>query len=242
MNAINLGILIRNKRKEKGLSQKDFAAQLHVSPAAVNKWEKGKNYPDLQNLHTISALFEIPIAELLMDCPPTIPTDSIPESPDAAKPEPADVALPNVSEPILPELPAVPMPDPEPTCNSVPHKKRRKRVKIALSLSAILFVGVFLFCLAARETNSIPSFIVCDTYYGDYKGENAYYVITELEKEPTSDNLFYYGDIIRNTYEEHFSNVNKIIIIFIQNYDLYRKNGFNNNTDYLSILFPIISE
>ena len=46
MNTVDLGSLIRLKRKEKGLNQKNLADLLHVSAAAVNKWENGKNSPD----------------------------------------------------------------------------------------------------------------------------------------------------------------------------------------------------
>ncbi len=65
MSTIDVGSLIRLKRIEKGMKQKELADALHVSATAVNKWEKGKNYPDPQNLQVISQLLEIPITELL---------------------------------------------------------------------------------------------------------------------------------------------------------------------------------
>ena len=65
MSTIDVGSLIRLKRIEKGMKQKELADALHVSATAVNKWEKGKNYPDPQNLQVISQLLEIPLTELL---------------------------------------------------------------------------------------------------------------------------------------------------------------------------------
>lgn len=68
MSTTDLGALIRLKRKEKGMKQKDLAGALYVTVSAVNKWETGKNYPDLQNLYKISQLLDIPIAKLLGSC------------------------------------------------------------------------------------------------------------------------------------------------------------------------------
>ncbi|MDO4943574.1 MAG: helix-turn-helix transcriptional regulator [Ruminococcus sp.] len=42
-----LGKFIRTKRKEKGLSQKEFANMLYVTESAVSKWERGVSYPDI---------------------------------------------------------------------------------------------------------------------------------------------------------------------------------------------------
>ena len=65
MDAKSTGAKIAAMRKEKGWSQKELAAQLHVTDKAVSKWERGLNYPDLSLLEPISELFEISLLELL---------------------------------------------------------------------------------------------------------------------------------------------------------------------------------
>lgn len=41
MDNVLFGKFIREARKEKGLTQKQLADQLHVSDKAVSKWENG---------------------------------------------------------------------------------------------------------------------------------------------------------------------------------------------------------
>lgn len=38
---IKTGILIKDLRKEKGMTQKDLADQLYITDRAVSKWEHG---------------------------------------------------------------------------------------------------------------------------------------------------------------------------------------------------------
>ncbi|MDR1565036.1 MAG: helix-turn-helix domain-containing protein, partial [Oscillospiraceae bacterium] len=41
------GLFISQKRKEKGLTQRELADILYVSESAVSKWERGLSYPDI---------------------------------------------------------------------------------------------------------------------------------------------------------------------------------------------------
>ena len=52
-------------RKEKGLSQDEFAEQLGVSRQAVSKWERNEAYPDTENLIAISRFFNVSIDDLI---------------------------------------------------------------------------------------------------------------------------------------------------------------------------------
>ena len=45
MDAMKTGELIARVRKEKGLTQRDLAEELHVSVQAVSKWERGRSCP-----------------------------------------------------------------------------------------------------------------------------------------------------------------------------------------------------
>ena len=49
-----IGAFISLLRKEKGLTQKELAAQLNVTDKAVSKWERGLCYPDISLLSPLS--------------------------------------------------------------------------------------------------------------------------------------------------------------------------------------------
>ena len=59
------GNKIAQLRKEKGWTQKDIAQKLHVSAAAVSKWERGLNYPDLSLMEALAEILEITVCELV---------------------------------------------------------------------------------------------------------------------------------------------------------------------------------
>ena len=56
---------IREVRKKENLTQEEFAEKIFVSRNAVAKWETNRGYPDIQNLITISDIFEISLDELI---------------------------------------------------------------------------------------------------------------------------------------------------------------------------------
>ena len=53
INANQTGEKISKLRKEQNLTQKELAERLHVTSAAVSKWERGLNFPDLLLLGTV---------------------------------------------------------------------------------------------------------------------------------------------------------------------------------------------
>lgn len=60
-----MNIVIREKRKEIGLTQEQIAEYLGVSTPAVNKWEKGVTYPDISLLPALARLLKIDLNTLL---------------------------------------------------------------------------------------------------------------------------------------------------------------------------------
>lgn len=66
MNNIKTGLLIRELRKEKGLTQKNLAEQLHITDRAVSKWERGLCAPDLATLEPLAKLLDISVSELII--------------------------------------------------------------------------------------------------------------------------------------------------------------------------------
>ena len=56
---------LKNLRKQKGMSQDALAAELNVVRQTVSKWEKGLSVPDVETLHKIAEVLEVPISTLL---------------------------------------------------------------------------------------------------------------------------------------------------------------------------------
>lgn len=65
MDASFTGKIISEKRKDMGMTQKDIAEKLHVSVAAVSKWERGLNFPDLSLIEPLAVLLGISASALL---------------------------------------------------------------------------------------------------------------------------------------------------------------------------------
>ena len=65
MDAKMTGQQIAQLRKERGMTQGDLAGMLHVSVAAVSKWERGLNFPDLTILEPLADALDTNAADLL---------------------------------------------------------------------------------------------------------------------------------------------------------------------------------
>ena len=61
----SFGAYILKRRKELGMTQKEFADQLFVTDSAVSKWERGLAYPDITLLQSICQILKISEKELL---------------------------------------------------------------------------------------------------------------------------------------------------------------------------------
>lgn len=62
---MELGNHIRQHRKDKGLSQEQFAEKIFVSRQTVSNWETGRTYPDVQSLLLMSAVLDVTVDELI---------------------------------------------------------------------------------------------------------------------------------------------------------------------------------
>nr|WP_242948253.1 helix-turn-helix transcriptional regulator [Clostridium frigidicarnis] len=65
IKALNIGRCVFQKRKEKGITQKQLADYIGVSKASVSKWESGLSYPDVLLLPELATYFNISVDELL---------------------------------------------------------------------------------------------------------------------------------------------------------------------------------
>ncbi len=64
MNIKEFGIYIADTRKRQGMTQKDLAEKLHVTPKAVSRWERCVGYPDIENLSPLADALHITIEDL----------------------------------------------------------------------------------------------------------------------------------------------------------------------------------
>nr|WP_216683050.1 helix-turn-helix transcriptional regulator [Enterococcus innesii] len=57
--------VLKEKRKEFGLTQEELAEKLQVSRSAISNWEIGRNYPDIQTLISLAKTFNVSLDYLL---------------------------------------------------------------------------------------------------------------------------------------------------------------------------------
>ena len=67
MDNQKFGGIIAKARKEKSMTQRELAEILRVTDKAVSKWERGKGYPEITLLPSISKALNIPTKDLLCD-------------------------------------------------------------------------------------------------------------------------------------------------------------------------------
>lgn len=65
MNQQKVGAFLKELRKEKGMTQEQFAEIVNVSTRTISRWENGNNMPDLDILIEISDYYHVDLRELL---------------------------------------------------------------------------------------------------------------------------------------------------------------------------------
>ena len=65
MNQDKIGKFIYELRKNRNLTQKEFADKLNVTAQAVSKWENGRGIPDIELIREISKKFDVDIESIL---------------------------------------------------------------------------------------------------------------------------------------------------------------------------------
>ena len=56
---------VRRLRKANGLTQKELAEKLYVTPSTISKWENGAAMPDVYAVTDMADIFGVEVAELL---------------------------------------------------------------------------------------------------------------------------------------------------------------------------------
>ena len=65
MDQKKIGGFLKELRKEKGITQEEFAEMLNVSGRTVSRWETGTNMPDISLLVDIAEIFDVSIPEII---------------------------------------------------------------------------------------------------------------------------------------------------------------------------------
>ena len=86
MDNLKTGNLIKETRKEKGLTQKELADRLHITDRAVSKWERGICAPDIALLEPLADALGLTITELISG-------ERTPHSDDAAEAPETEAAV-----------------------------------------------------------------------------------------------------------------------------------------------------
>lgn len=58
---------LKHLREQRGLSQKDFSAELGLSQPAIGNWETGERKPDIEMLVRLAEYFNVTLDELVLN-------------------------------------------------------------------------------------------------------------------------------------------------------------------------------
>lgn len=117
MDANKTGRFISELRKEKGLTQKEFASRICVSDKTISRWETGKGYPDIEILPELSKELGVNISEIL----------------DGKRSDITDVQSKIVYEKNL-----------QGVCNSVKENNAKKKKKVKKLQAALVILSLLL--------------------------------------------------------------------------------------------------
>ena len=65
MDQKRVGQFLKQLRKEKGITQEEFAEKIGVSGRTVSRWETGSNMPDISLLVEIADFYDVDVREII---------------------------------------------------------------------------------------------------------------------------------------------------------------------------------
>ncbi len=75
--ALELGRRLEEKRRSRGLNQKQLAERIKAQPAQISRYEKGEVVPEAETLATIAETLEVSLDELMLGRPAAVPDDGV---------------------------------------------------------------------------------------------------------------------------------------------------------------------
>lgn len=172
MDATQTGLLIKESRIEKQMTQQALADALNVSATAVSKWENGHSLPDITLLEPLSSILDVSITDLVLGTRSNNNmSDNISKEANAS-----DAAVKSV-------------------INEATRQKKRFKLKTVLitvcTVSVLLLLWLFLFSigLPARQKNVVLSTKITED------GENGPFFVIEFASGK-GKNLYFSTDYI----------------------------------------------
>ena len=72
---MTIGERIKQARKAKGITQRELAEMLEVSPGCFHQWESRKRNPKLETIRKIASALDVDVYSLIDEPKPSTPTD-----------------------------------------------------------------------------------------------------------------------------------------------------------------------
>lgn len=182
-------------RKQKNMSQKELAAQLNVTPAAVSKWEHGQNYPDITMISSIAEIFQVSCDDLLQ-----------PEK--ILDPEQDNETLFEVaSTQVIDDSVTVQGHNNRPTELTRPvtaskHSVLKKWSPVLVVLALLLTISCVSFYTLFTKTDASPFEIISTRSTQTVLGESIYEVAVLCQEDPMSEEVTEYCMELQEAYKE----------------------------------------
>ena len=217
--AKEVGCIINELRKKKGMTQKELACQLYVSPSTVSKWENGDSMPDIYMLKDLAEIFQVSVSELIEQGQDTasIKGDS--------KEEHSSIVQAQTE--IEPEL-------------ILSKHKGFKSFKMLVSGGLLLCIFAIVTSLYIyMQKHAEPVFRIVDEFYDDTSKhrdyDSIYHIVVEYEGELVGDSQFDYARSLREEYSVWFD---KAEVIKVSYFEHYKERSEVYNTECYTFLLP----
>lgn len=226
MDKKSVGALIRQKRKEKEMTQEELAQTLHVSKNAVSKWEMGKNAISKPCLERISEVLDIPLSVLQgneEDAPQAEAPLPLPDAADNSPPNPEETdSVLKGNEAFPDDLLESDLQTKELSGSNLPESESQDKQLGKIKKSLFFGTGIILLAVVATAffiwQGNPYSYTIQAEYFDTFEGQEACYLITEYKGELTVEILDEYVNAIREKYNEYFNEVNVVVVLFCQDY------------------------
>ncbi len=225
MDNRTLGTFLAARRKERGLTQSQFAEQLNITQSAVSKWEQGIAIPDVTKFQEIAAILDIEVSELFMEageeetehavaaCTASDETKAAAGTCAAGDGARAATAACTETHKIM-TMSAASDVSQSAAEEKKPRFRRAYKMIAGLALLCIVLAAIILFVRFSEE----PVFTIVKEEYDDsgsfehYK--STYQIVVSYTGHPGREDMLEYAELIKK--REHLDYVEAVVIFFCE--------------------------